>query len=58
MKVYPVSGRYLNGVPHVAHDCDDPLCVDSGAFSPDPPPDEADQPDQDPPDGGSSDSEE
>jgi len=32
-KVYPVEGRYLNGVPHVAHDCDDELCVESGAFT-------------------------
>lgn len=37
-KVYPVAGRYLNGVPHVAHDCDDALCVASGAFTTDPPP--------------------
>jgi hypothetical protein len=37
-RVYPVDGRYLNGVPHVEHDCDDPFCVESGAFTTDPPP--------------------
>lgn len=36
--VYPVEGRFLTGVPHVEHDCDDPLCVKSGAFTEDPPP--------------------
>lgn len=39
--VYPVEGRYLNGVPHVEHDCEDEFCVDSGAFTTDPPPKEA-----------------
>lgn len=37
-KVYPVDGRYLDGVPHVEHDCTDPFCVESGAFTTDPPP--------------------
>ena len=36
--VYPVEGHYLNGVPHVEHDCDDPDCLASGAFTEDPPP--------------------
>ena len=35
--VYPVEGRYRLGVPHVEHDCDDPECVKSGAFTTDPP---------------------
>jgi len=37
-RVYPVEGRYLNGVPAVEHDCDDKLCLASGAFTEDPPP--------------------
>lgn len=41
--VYPVANRYLTDVPHVAHECDDPRCVESGAFSTEPPA-EADQP--------------
>ncbi|HUT76063.1 MAG TPA: hypothetical protein VM285_00140 [Polyangia bacterium] len=39
--VVPVPGRYITGVPHVAHECDDPFCVESGAFTikePDEPP--------------------
>lgn len=32
-KVYPVEGRYLRDVPAVEHDCDDPFCVESGAFT-------------------------
>jgi hypothetical protein len=35
--VYPVEGRYLLDVPHVEHDCTDPRCVESGAFTVDPP---------------------
>jgi hypothetical protein len=31
--VYPVEGVYLNDVPHVEHDCTDPRCVESGAFT-------------------------
>lgn len=54
-KVYPVPGRYIVGVPHVPHDCDDPFCVESGAFTTTPPkeaaktaPDvPADQPEED-----------
>jgi len=37
-RVYPVEGRYLNGVPAVEHECDDKLCLASGAFTEDPPP--------------------
>ena len=37
-KVYPVEGHYLNGVPHEEHDCNDPFCVESGAFTEQPPP--------------------
>jgi hypothetical protein len=36
--VYPVEGVYLNGQPHVEHECDHPDCVKSGAFTEDPPP--------------------
>jgi hypothetical protein len=57
MRVYPVAGRYLNGVPHVEHDCDDPFCVESGAFTEDPPDEPAEQT-EDPADAGSLDSEE
>jgi hypothetical protein len=32
-RVYPVEGRFLIDVPHVEHDCDDPRCVESGAFT-------------------------
>ena len=35
--VYPVEGRYLNDVPAVEHECDDPFCVESGAFTTDKP---------------------
>lgn len=56
--VYPVAGRYLAGVPHVPHDCEDEFCAASGAFSPDPPPDEADQQPEGPADAGPSDSQE
>jgi hypothetical protein len=42
-KVWPVEGRYLNDVPAVAHDCDDPFCVESGAFTTKRPP-KADEP--------------
>jgi hypothetical protein len=31
--VYPVEGVYLADVPHVEHDCTDPRCVESGAFT-------------------------
>ena len=37
-RVYPVEGRYINDVPAVEHECDDPNCVKSGAFTTDPPP--------------------
>lgn len=36
--VYPVPGLFIQGVPHVEHECDDPFCVESGAFTTDPPP--------------------
>ena len=37
-QVYPVEGVYLSDVPHVEHDCDDPNCLASGAFTEEPPP--------------------
>ena len=57
-RVYPVPDRWINGVPHVEHDCTDPFCVESGAFTHDDPPPKAAEPTtpQDPPTGGSSDS--
>jgi len=36
-RVWPVRGRFIQGVPHVEHDCDDPQCTESGAFTPTPP---------------------
>lgn len=42
--VYPVEGRYITGVPHVAHECSDPFCVESGAFTLEPPTETADHP--------------
>lgn len=56
VRVYPVAGRYLSDVPHVEHDCTDPRCVETGAFTPDPPPAVASTQPEDPPDGGSLDS--
>ena len=38
VRVYPVEGLFIQGVPHVEHDCVDPFCAESGAFTPDPPP--------------------
>lgn len=35
--VWPVEGHYLNDVPAVEHECSDPRCVDSGAFTDKPP---------------------
>lgn len=56
-RVYPVPGFWLNDVPAVEHDCDEPRCVESGAFTTKRPPPETPATDiQDPPDGGSSDS--
>lgn len=45
-KVYPVEGHFLMSVPAVEHDCDDPFCVESGAFTTKKPkpPAEADKP--------------
>jgi hypothetical protein len=37
VRVYPVPGRYRLDVPHVEHDCTDPACVESGAFTDKPP---------------------
>lgn len=37
VRVYPVPGQFIAGVPHVEHDCDDPFCVESGAFTTEPP---------------------
>jgi hypothetical protein len=31
--VVPVEGRWLNDVPAVEHECTDPRCVESGAFT-------------------------
>jgi hypothetical protein len=57
--VYPVEGRWLNGVPAVEHECTDPLCVESGAFTDKPPPRAAKQASTETPqDAGSSDSSE
>ena len=55
--VYPVEGVYLRDVPHVEHDCTDPLCLKSGAFTEDPPPRAAKTPTKAPQDAGPSDSE-
>lgn len=38
VRVFPNPGVFLNDVPHVEHDCTDPRCVKSGAFTEDPPP--------------------
>lgn len=46
--VYPVPGRYLATVPAVPHECEDEFCVESGAFTIEPP-DEADEPEPEPP---------
>lgn len=54
--VYPVEGRYITGVPHVVHDCTDPFCVESGAFTPDPPPPPAASKPEGPADAGPLDS--
>lgn len=35
--VYPVPGYFLQDVPAVEHECDDPRCVESGAFTDKPP---------------------
>ena len=45
--VYPVEGHFLMNVPALEHECDDPFCVKSGAFTtekPKPPPKAADKP--------------
>ena len=47
MRVYPVPGRYRQGVPHVEHDCDDPECLSTGAFTTEPPEAAADEPEPD-----------
>ena len=54
--VYPIEGRWLNGVPAVEHDCDDPNCIKSGAFTEDPPPKAAKTKTQGPASAGSLDS--
>ena len=36
--VYPVEGVFLSDVPHVEHDCTDPRCVETGAFTTETPP--------------------
>jgi hypothetical protein len=46
---YPVDGLFIQGVPHVPHLCADPFCVESGAFTPDPPPPAAPTPEPDAP---------
>jgi hypothetical protein len=55
IRVYPVEGRYLTDVPHVEHDCEDAFCVESGAFTDQPPPKKA-EPIQAPEEPGPSDS--
>jgi hypothetical protein len=35
--VYPVEGRFLMDVPAVEHECTDPRCIESGAFTEKPP---------------------
>ena len=55
-RVYPVPGLYLNGTPHVEHECEDPVCTESGAFTTEPP--KADPQPEDPADAGSPDSKE
>ena len=43
--VYPVPDVWLNDVPHIEHECTDPRCVESGAFTttkPEPAPAEPD----------------
>ena len=56
--VYPVEGHYLNDIPAVEHECSDPRCVDSGAFTDKPPPKKAAAKNEDPASAGSLDSEE
>lgn len=58
--VYPVDGAYLNDVPAMEQEVSNERAAEliaSGAFTDQPPPKSA-QPDQTPPDGGVSDSEE
>jgi hypothetical protein len=31
--VYPVPGYFLQTQPAIEHECDDPFCTDSGAFT-------------------------
>jgi hypothetical protein len=50
-KVYPVEGRWLWDVPAVEHECDDPFCVESGAFTTKKP--KPDEPDETPAEAGS-----
>lgn len=58
-RVYPVEGRFLRDVPHVEHDCTDKDCVESGAFTEEPPPRAAKSAKpEEPADAGSSDSQE
>lgn len=54
--VFPVAGLFLMDVPHVAHECTDPRCLKSGAFTEDPPPKAADIPTKGPAKAGPSDS--
>jgi hypothetical protein len=53
--VWPVPGYYLATVPAVPHDCTDAFCVESGAFTPKPPPTVAAPIPEDLPDGEPSD---
>lgn len=55
-RIYPVPGRFIPSIPHVEHDADDETAeflVAQGAFTYDPPPDEAAET-EDPADAGSS----
>ena len=55
---YPVAGRFLSDVPSIEHECSDPFCVESDAFTHDPPPKPAATKSPDPAPAGSPDSEE
>lgn len=54
--VYPVEGVFLVDVPHVEHECTDPRCTESGAFTDKAPPRKAVAKTDDSADAGSPDS--
>jgi hypothetical protein len=55
-RVYPVPGRFRMDTPAVEHDCDDKACIESGAFTDQPPPKGRAKTTEEPADAGSSDS--